>query len=67
VLDNYFNQVRGVIAQTLADQSRKPIEHLPGYFERITDLFGVAGWCYGCLAGDVGLESPERGEIIRAI
>jgi len=65
VLEHYFDQLRTVIAQTLNDEGRRPIERLRAYFEAITDLFAAAGWRYGCLAGNMGLETAEHSEIIR--
>jgi TetR/AcrR family transcriptional repressor of nem operon len=65
VLDHYFDQIRGVIAATLSDESRRPIERLRAYFDAISDLFAAAGWRYGCLAGNMGLEAAEHSEIIR--
>ena len=40
VLDHYFEQIRAVIARTLNDESRRPLERLRAYFDEITDLFG---------------------------
>src|ERR1700691_5364336 len=65
VLDHYFDQLRAVMAQTLEDESRKPMERLNAYFERIIDLFNSGGWRYGCLAGNMGLEAPEHSELLR--
>ena len=65
VLDHYFDQIRAVIAQTLGDEGRRPIERLRAYFDAITELFAAAGWRYGCLAGNMGLEAAEHSEIIR--
>ncbi len=65
VLNHYFDQIRTVIAQTLNDGSRRPIERLRAYFDGITDLFAAAGWRYGCLAGNMGLEAAEHSELIR--
>ena len=65
VLDHYFDQIRVVMAQTLDDQSRKPLERLRAYFDGITDLFAADGWRYGCLAGNMALEAAEHSEPIR--
>ena len=65
VLNHYFEQIRAVIAQTLSDESRRPIERLRTYFDAITDLFAASGWRYGCLAGNMGLEAAEHSEMIR--
>ena len=65
VLDQYFDQIRAVIAQTLSDERRTPVERLRAYFDAITELFAAAGWRYGCLAGNMGLEAAEHSELIR--
>lgn len=65
VLDHYFDQIRSVIAQTLCNEEQRPTERLRAYFDTITDLFAAAGWRYGCLAGNMGLEAAEHSEIIR--
>ncbi len=65
VLNHYFDQIRAVIARTLSDDSRGPMERLHAYFEAIAELFAAAGWRYGCLAGNMGLEAAEHSETIR--
>ena len=65
VLDHYFDQIRDVIARTLDDEDRRPVERLRAYFEVITDLLAATGWRYGCLAGNMGLEAAEHSEAIR--
>ncbi len=65
VLDFYFDQIRAVIAKTLGDEGRRPMERLRAYFDAITELFAAAGWHYGCLAGNMALEAAEHSETIR--
>jgi TetR/AcrR family transcriptional repressor of nem operon len=65
VLDHYFDQLRAVIAETLSDERRRPIERLRAYFDAITDLLAAGGWRHGCLAGNMGLEAAEHSERIR--
>ena len=65
ILNRYFEQIQAVIAQTLGDAGRPPIERLRAYFEAITELLAAAGWRYGCLAGNLGLEAAEHSEILR--
>jgi TetR/AcrR family transcriptional repressor of nem operon len=65
VLDYYFEQIRGIIAATLQDEQRRPIERLRAYFDAIIDLFAGSGWRFGCLAGNMGLEAAEHSERIR--
>jgi TetR/AcrR family transcriptional repressor of nem operon len=65
VLDHYFDQIRGVIAATLSNESLRPIDRLHAYFDAITRLFEADGWRYGCLAGNMALEAAEHSELIR--
>ena len=65
VLDHYFDQIRAVIAQTLSNEDRTPMERLRAYFDAITELFAATGWRYGCLAGNMALEASEHSELIR--
>ncbi len=65
VLDHYFDQIRAVIARTLCDEDRRPVERLGAYFDAITELLAAAGWRYGCLAGNMALEAAEHSEAIR--
>ena len=65
VLDHYFEQIRGIIAATLRDEQRRPIERLRAYFDAIIELFAGSGWRFGCLAGNMGLEAAEHSERIR--
>ena len=66
VIDHYFEQIRRVIAATLRDQGRPPLDRLHAYFDTIIALFAASGWRYGCLAGNMGLEAAEHSEPIRA-
>jgi TetR/AcrR family transcriptional repressor of nem operon len=65
VLDHYFDQIRAVIAQTLSNMDRTPVERLRAYFDAITELLAATGWRYGCLAGNMALEAAEHSELIR--
>ena len=65
VLDHYFDQIRAVIASTLDNEGRRPLDRLRAYFDAITTLFADSGWRYGCLVGNMGLEAAEHSEVIR--
>ncbi len=65
ILDHYFDGIRTLIAGTLEDTGRQPMDRLRAYFDAITELFAAAGWRYGCLAGNMGLEAAEHSEAIR--
>jgi TetR/AcrR family transcriptional repressor of nem operon len=65
VLDHYFDQIRAVIAQTLNNMDRTPMERLRAYFDAITERLAAMGWRYGCLAANMALEAAEHSELIR--
>lgn len=65
ILDRYFDSIREVIACTLEDTDREPVERLRAYFDAITELFAETGWRFGCLAGNMSLEAAEHSEAIR--
>jgi TetR/AcrR family transcriptional regulator, transcriptional repressor for nem operon len=65
VLDHYFDQILAIIAQTLSNVDRTPMERLRAYFDAITEFFAATGWRYGCLAGNMALEAAEHSELIR--
>lgn len=65
ILDAYFDRIRAVIASTLEDLGRMPIERLHAYFDAIAELFAASGYRFGCLAGNMGLEAVEHSEAIR--
>lgn len=65
VIDHYFDYIRSVIAHTLGDEGRRPLERLRAYFEAIIALFEAAGWRHGCLVGNMALEAAEHSELLR--
>ena len=65
ILDHYFDYMRTVIASTLENSEREPLARLQAYFDTVTELFAAAGWRFGCLAGNMGLEAAEHSEAIR--
>lgn len=65
VIDHYFDRIGSVIARTLGDEGRRPLERLEAYFQAITALLEAAGWRHGCLAGNMALEAAEHSELIR--
>jgi len=66
VLDRYYeNAIGDVIARTVGDRARPPVERITAYFGAITALFSEVDWRYGCLLGNMGLEGSEHSEPIR--
>ena len=65
VLDRYVERVQAIMDGTLRDPARTPVERLHAYFDTITGLLQGAGWRYGCLVGNMGLEAAEHSEALR--
>ena len=65
ILERYFASLETLMAETFADQDRRPLDRLMGYFDAITQLFSDNGWRFGCLAGNMALDSSEHSELIR--
>ncbi|MDI2125893.1 TetR family transcriptional regulator C-terminal domain-containing protein [Yinghuangia seranimata] len=65
VIDRYFEGVRGIVAETLDDLSRSPLERLRAYFDVITERLGAREWHDGCLIGNTSVDSVEASEAIR--
>ncbi len=65
VLDRYYLKTEAIIAGTLLDEKRAPLERLSSYFDAITELLAVAGWRHGCLIGNMSLEAAEHSELLR--
>lgn len=65
ILDRYFADVETVIARTLTDRDRSPVERLREYFDVITDRMAARDWRHGCLIGNLSLDSAEHSELLR--
>ncbi|MFI6977679.1 TetR family transcriptional regulator C-terminal domain-containing protein [Embleya sp. NPDC050154] len=65
VLDRYFADVRTIVAATLEDASRPPVERLRAYFDVVTERLAGREWRDGCLIGNTGVDSAEHSEVIR--
>lgn len=65
VLDRYYERIEAILAQTVRDETRPPLERLSAYFDAITDLLGGVGWRHGCLIGNLSLEAAEHSEPLR--
>lgn len=66
VLDRYFERVEALIAATLRDETRSPVERLRAYFDAVTGQLSEAGWRHGCLIGNLSLETADSSEMLRA-
>jgi TetR/AcrR family transcriptional repressor of nem operon len=65
VLDRYFDDLKLLVAETLADHSRTPRQRLRRYLDTITDRLANAGFSRGCLIGDFSLEAAPQSEMLR--
>jgi TetR/AcrR family transcriptional regulator, transcriptional repressor for nem operon len=65
VLDRYFDHVRWLVDQALADRSLTPRERLRRYLDVITDRLANDGFTRGCLIGDFSLEAAPVSEPLR--
>ena len=65
VLDRYLAVLMDVVARTLRDESRLPLERIAGYFEEIGKFAEPAQWRFGCMVANMGLELPVHSEAMR--
>ena len=65
VLDRYFDDLKPLVAETLADASRTPRQRLRRYLDIITDRLAKAEFSRGCLIGDFSLEAAPQSEMLR--
>jgi TetR/AcrR family transcriptional repressor of nem operon len=65
VLDLYFEHVKGIVQETLEDESLAPRERLKRYLDAITKRLKADGFTRGCLIGDFSLEVPQESELLR--
>lgn len=65
VLDLYHDRAKAIMDQTLRNNSLPPRARLEAYFEAISTHLEAAGWRYGCLISNLGLETSEHSELLR--
>jgi TetR/AcrR family transcriptional regulator, transcriptional repressor for nem operon len=65
ILDRYFDDLRQVVAEALADSSRTPRQRLAWYLDVITARLAKDGFSRGCLIGDFSLEAAPQSELLR--
>ncbi len=65
VLDRYFDDLKLLIAETLADETRTPRQRLRRYLDIITERLARDGFNRGCLIGDFSLEAAPQSEMLR--
>jgi TetR/AcrR family transcriptional regulator, transcriptional repressor for nem operon len=65
VLERYFANTRGLVAEALDDTSLTPRARLKRYLDIITDRLESDGFGRGCLIGDLSLEASGSSEVLR--
>lgn len=66
VLDRYMEALQDVVARTLRDASRDPLDRIADYFAAIEGKAGPGEWRLGCMFANMGLELPNLSEAVRA-
>jgi len=65
VLDLYFASVRDRLAESLGDDTLKPVDRLKRYLDIITDRLAADDYRRGCLVGDFSTEVTQESEALR--
>lgn len=65
VLDRYLEGIEATMAATLGDETRTPAGRLHAYFDIVAGRLSEAGWRYGCLIGNLSLETAEHSDAFR--
>src|SRR5436309_12908093 len=65
VLDRYFDYLKGLVRQALADETLTPRQRLKRYLEIITGKLERDRWKIGCLIGDFSLGASSQSKLLR--
>jgi len=65
VLDQYFDYLKGLVRETLNDESLTPRQRLKRYLDVIIGKLEGDGWRIGCLIGDLSLEASSHSKRLR--
>jgi TetR/AcrR family transcriptional regulator, transcriptional repressor for nem operon len=65
VLDRYFEHIKGLMAQSLDDDSLTPRQRLQKYLEIISGRLRADEYARGCLIGDLSLEAAPQSDLLR--
>ena len=65
VLDLYFSHARAMIAETLLDDARAPLERLGAYVDAARDQVVASDLRSGCLLGNFSAEVVDQSEALR--
>jgi len=64
-IDFYFNHNLPKLQADLGNTALPPLERLRTYFESRTRSFKVAGYCKGCMLGNLSLEVADHSPLMR--
>ncbi len=65
VLDRYFANLKGAMAQALGDKRLTPSQRINRYLDIIIGRLADDGFQRGCLIGDFSLEAAPQSELLR--
>ena len=65
VLDQYFDYLKGLVNETLNDETLTPRQRLKRYLDVITDKLERDRWILGCLVGDFSLQVSSQSKLLR--
>ena len=65
VLDQYFDYLKGLVNETLNDETLTPRQRLKRYLDVITDKLARDRWMLGCLIGDFSLQVSSHSRLLR--
>jgi len=65
VVERYFAYVSRLVESALADDGLAPAQRLRRYLDAITAKLGDGEWAYGCLIGNLSLETAPHSDQLR--
>jgi TetR/AcrR family transcriptional repressor of nem operon len=65
VLDRFFEELKGLVAQALEDKKASPRRRLRRYLDIISERLAEEDFARGCLIGDFSLEAAPQSELLR--
>src|SRR5213080_4685904 len=65
VLNQYFDYLKGLVTESLGDDSVTPRQRLKRYLDVITEKLERDRWTIGCLIGDFSLQASSHSGLLR--